>query len=141
MIKTFGEDLITNSPTLAANDIFERGAGRLAHSVIVKGILIAKIFNPDVLPTVSVLSGRVQCLNKEDWKKCKRLCSYLKNTLEDHLVLRWNGKFCVPKWHIDASFAVHEDFRSHTGGILSLSDHGGAIILVCSIPGVPLRQS
>ena len=32
------------------------------------------------------------------------------------------------KWFIDESFATHEDFRSHTGGVLKLSDSRGGFI-------------
>ena len=31
-------------------------------------------------------------------------------------------------WFVDASFAVHEDFRSHTGGLMMMSPDGGAIV-------------
>jgi hypothetical protein len=31
----------------------------------------------------------------------------------------------VIKWHVDASFAVHPDFRSHTGGVMT---YGGGTI-------------
>ena len=32
------------------------------------------------------------------------------------------------KWYVDASFSVHEDFRSHTGGVLKPSLGGDVLI-------------
>ena len=78
---------------------------------------------------MAVLSGRVRDPNLDDWKKLGRLCGYLKNTLEDHLVLRTDdSRLRVVNWFIDASFAVHEDFRSHTSGMTTMLSNGGAII-------------
>ena len=34
----------------------------------------------------------------------------------------------ILKWYMDASFSVHEDFRSHTGGDLKPSEGDGALI-------------
>ena len=51
---------------------------------------------------------------------------YLRCTKDLHLILRYDG-CCIAKWHIDASFAVHSDFRSHSGGVLFLHDKGGGI--------------
>jgi hypothetical protein len=49
---------------------------------------------------------------------------YLKHTQEDVIPVKADGT-CVIKWHIDASFAVHNDFKSHTGGIMTMGQ--GAI--------------
>ena len=125
-----------NSPTPAGLNLFKKGAGELLddkkkeifHTVVAKGIFIAKRSRPDIAPTVAVLSGRVRDPNLDDWKKLGRLCGYLKRTLSDHLVLRVDGDLNFADWFVDASFAVHEDFKSHTGGLMMLSQDGGAII-------------
>ena len=31
------------------------------------------------------------------------------------------------KWYVDASFAVHPDFRSHTGAVMKMGKHGAVI--------------
>ena len=75
---------------------------------------------------ISVLSGRVWDPTKDDWKKLKRLCDYLEGSFKLHLVLKIDEDGVpILKWYVDASFAVHEDFRSHTGGILCPSLQGG----------------
>ena len=59
-----------------------------------------------------------------------------------HLVLNI-GEYGVPilKWYVDASFAVHEDFRSHTGSVLCPSIHGGALISGCIHQKLNARSS
>ena len=46
-----------------------------------------------------------------------------------HLVLKIDADgIPILKWYVDASFCVHEDFCSHTGGVLKPSLEGGALI-------------
>lgn len=33
----------------------------------------------------------------------------------------------LTRWYTDASFAIHDDFKSHSGGAMTLSEAGGAI--------------
>ena len=50
---------------------------------------------------------------------------YLNGTKE--LMLRlWADDLRVVKWYVDASFAVHPDYRSHTGAAMTLGE--GAVI-------------
>jgi hypothetical protein len=50
---------------------------------------------------------------------------YLQLTPFLPLVLGWDGTGDV-KWYVDASFAVHKDMRSHTGGLMTMGQ--GAIV-------------
>lgn len=65
--------------------------------------------------------------NKDDWRKLKSLVDYLKATIDKHLIVRVDKGFNLAKWHIDASFALHENFRSHTSGILTMSSKGACL--------------
>ena len=77
---------------------------------------------------ISVLSGRVRDPTKDNWKKMKLLCDYLEGRFKLHLVLKIDADgIPILKWSVDASFAVHEDFRSHTGGVLKASQQGGGL--------------
>jgi hypothetical protein len=53
-----------------------------------------------------------------------KVVHYLKSTMNDVLTLKADGTRII-KWHVDASFAVHDDFKSHTGGVMTLG--AGAI--------------
>ena len=44
---------------------------------------------------------------------------YLNGTQEKVLTVKAES-MSVIKWFIDVSFAVHDDFKSHTGGIMTL---------------------
>ena len=52
------------------------------------------------------------------------MMKFLKQTVKDQLTLRANGsgELC---WYVDASFAVHPDYRSHTGAVMTMGS--GAI--------------
>lgn len=103
--------------TPASLNLFEKGQGKLLsdvkesfHSVVAKALFICHRSRPDIMPTVSILSRRVRDSNTDDWEKGRRLVRYLNCTREIHLVLRYDG-LNICKWHVDASFAVHPDFR------------------------------
>ena len=55
------------------------------------------------------------------------LVDYLKGTQEKLLVLCINNDIPIAKWYVDAAFAVHPDFRSHTGGLLKFGHASGTI--------------
>ena len=52
------------------------------------------------------------------------MMQFLKQTVKDKLTLRADGSGHL-SWHCDAVFALHDDFRSHTGSTFLMSD--GAI--------------
>ena len=78
MVETIPETLIGNSPSPAGEDLFGQGAGGLLnedlkdkfHTIVAKGLFIAKRSRPDIALVVSVLSSRVRSPNKDDWRKC-----------------------------------------------------------------------
>jgi hypothetical protein len=60
----------------------------------------------------------VKAPNKDDWKKLHRLLKYINGTRKDKLILAADDLH-VLKWYVDAAFAVHPDFKSHTGGSMT----------------------
>ena len=57
--------------------------------------------------------------NTSDYKKLRRVVNYLRGTEKMCLTLEGDDLQII-KWWVDASFAVHEDMRSHTGGTMTL---------------------
>jgi len=53
-----------------------------------------------------------------------RVLKYLNGTRQDKLTLTADDLHVV-KWYVDASFTVHPDFKSHTGGMMTFG--GGAV--------------
>ena len=68
---------------------------------------------------VAFIITRVKAADIDDKKKLKRVLNYLNATQELVLTLESDGTNTI-HWWVDASFAVHHDMKSHTGGMLSL---------------------
>ena len=72
----------------------------------------------DIQPATAFLTTRVRCLDEDDWGKVKRLLRYLKGTLHMPLVLSAD-LLTLSQWWMDAAYAVHHDYRGHTGARMS----------------------
>jgi hypothetical protein len=131
MLEESPESLLVLGPkdtelTPAADDLFAEGTGEpltkdqadLLHRIAAKGLFVCKRARPDTHPTVAVLCPRVRRPIKDDWKKMVRFIRYLNGTRDDKLYLAAKDLHRI-MWHIDASFAVHPDFMSHTGGVMT----------------------
>ena len=108
----------------AAADMFARDHSErsnaekreLHHKMAAKTLFACKRARPDVQPTVSVLCTQVQGPGQGDWNKSVRTVKCSNGTVEDKLTLSATKGVSHAEWFIDAAFAVHPDFRSHTGG-------------------------
>jgi hypothetical protein len=117
----FGEK--DTAPTPATDDLFAEGNGPKLdkkraeefHTFVAKGLFACKRARPDIHTAISALCTRVKSPNEDDWNKLIRLLKYINGTLEDKLILAADDLH-VLKWYYDAAFAVHPDFKSHTGG-------------------------
>jgi hypothetical protein len=89
------------------------------HRLSAKLLYLCKRVRPDLQPTVAYLTTRVTQPNVDDWKKLTRRIQYLHGSKELYLTLEADDGIDI-KWWIDASFAVHPDMRSHTGGTMLL---------------------
>jgi len=86
------------------------------HSAVALALYLAKRGRPDILTVVSLLSTKVQKPTFEDLKKLKRLGAYLNGTKELKLRLSSTGNLSIYTY-VDASYGVHLDGKSHTGGM------------------------
>jgi len=96
----------------------DKSKADIFHSTVAKLLYICKRCRLDIQNTVGFLTTRVSKPDEDDWKKLKRVLQYLRGTIDDKLILG-----CVDigkmKSFVDASFAVHMDMKSHTGGGIS----------------------
>ena len=119
--------------TPAGSDLFHQGSGEELerqrkedfHTFTAKSLFVCKRARPDTQPTVSGLTTRVRCPIEDDWKKLLRLLKYFNGTRKDVLTLSTDNPH-VLKWYVDASFAVHPDFKSHSGAVMTMGK--GAVI-------------
>jgi Reverse transcriptase (RNA-dependent DNA polymerase)/Zinc knuckle len=128
MLAELPDDMDGVSPNSAAAHLFDvneecpkldkKGAEQF-HHLVAKLLFLCKRSRPDIQPVVAFLSTRVQAPDEDDYKKLARLMRYIRGTEDMVLTLEGDGMNVV-KWWADASFAVHADFKSHTGGAMSL---------------------
>jgi hypothetical protein len=88
------------------------------HSAAAKMLYLSKRVRADCLCATMFLT-RVQCATQQDWLKLQRLLKYLNATRSVGTILKCTHLKQV-RAHVDASFAVHEDMKSHTGVWITL---------------------
>jgi hypothetical protein len=89
------------------------------HTYVAKTLFLCKRARPDLQTTVAFLCTRVKSCDIDDYKKLKRMIQFIRATKDDYLTLSANSLHNV-RWWVDASYAVHPDMKSHTGGAMSL---------------------
>jgi hypothetical protein len=113
---------------VAPNDLFivNKDAEKLSeegtmafHNLVAKMLYVSKRDRPDVSMAIAFLTTRVRAPDVDDWRKLSCLMEYLRVNRLHPLILSANGSG-VLMWYVDASFAVHPNMRSHTGGGLTM---------------------
>ena len=92
-------------------------------SVVCKLLYVALRGRPDILLAVVFLASHVSRATLQDQTKLKRLLEYLYGTYDLPLILGADDIHTLYTF-VDASYAVHEDMKSHTGGVITFG-HGG----------------
>ena len=87
--------------------------------LVMQGLYLSQRGRPDIRTSIAFLCSRLNNPDEDDYKKLTRLFRYLRGTKELVLTLRANVDGIV-RWWIDASYAVHNDMKGHTGATLSL---------------------
>jgi hypothetical protein len=97
--------------------------GQQFHSVTAKLLYVALRARMDLLLPIGFLSTRVSKSTQEDQAKLRRVLEYIKSSLDKTYTLGVDQLTTLRTW-VDASYAVHPDMRSHTGGVMSLGRGG-----------------
>ena len=127
---------ISNGPSItpAGSNLFKvnNNAEKLSkdkadqfHRSVAQLLFLSKRARPDLQTAVAFLCTRVKEPDVDDAKKLARVMRHLRKTVFLPLSLGWDGTGNI-YWSVDASFAVHNDMKSHTGGVMSLG--AGALI-------------
>ena len=111
----------------AKSKALTRDKSELFHSTVAKGLFVCKRGRPDIQPTIAILCTRVKGPSETDWQKMLRMLKYLNGTKTKKLRLGAGGCINVIKWYVDASFAVHPDYKSHTGSVMQFAGGRGAV--------------
>ena len=92
-------------------------------SVVCKLLYVALRGRPDILLSVVFLASRVSKATVQDQTKLKRLLEYLFGTYDLPLTLGADDIQTMYTF-VDAAFAVHDDMKSHTGGVITFGRGG-----------------
>ena len=91
----------------------------LFHTIVAKLLFLCKRGRPDIQTAIAFLTTRVKKPDEDDQKKLHRVIRYLRLTSDLVLTLEADDTGVI-RWWIDAAFAVHNDMKSHTGGVMSM---------------------
>ena len=119
----------------ATADLFKEDTGKklneaereIFHRTVAKALFMCKRARLDIQPVVAVLCTRVQGPGRNDWNRLVRMMKYLNGTINDELVLNADYGVGSIEWYVDASFAVHPDFKSHTGAVMRFTGGKGGV--------------
>jgi hypothetical protein len=126
-IDEFMGEIKKSSPTPATKDLFDikenspklnKSKSENFHSIVAKLLYVSKRARADIQLPVAFLCTRVTKSTEQDWKKLQRVLEYLYGTIDDVLIIGADDITTIQTW-VDASYAVHEDMKSHTGGTIS----------------------
>jgi hypothetical protein len=87
--------------------------------IVMQLLYLSQRARPDIHTAVSFLCGRLTKPDEDDYKKLAHVVKYLDSTTNLPLVLASDDTGRI-FWWVDASYAVHTDMKSHTGGTMSL---------------------
>ena len=91
--------------------------------LVMQGLYLSQRGRPNICTAISFLCGRLHSPDEDDYKKLTRMIRYLHGT-KDLILTLWANNDGIVRWWIDASYAVHEDMKGHTGATLSLGKGG-----------------
>ena len=80
---------------------------------------MCKRAHPDLQLTVAFLTTRVECPDKDDWKKLVHMLEYINSTIDLILTLGVDSSSKIYWWE-DLAYVVHTTCRSHTGYMMSI---------------------
>ena len=100
------------------SDRLDEKKSEIFHSVTAKLLYITKRARPDIETGIAFMTTRVLKSTEEDWRKLKRIITFLKYTIDDVRIIGAKSMDTIYTW-VDAAFAVHSNMRSQTGGTMS----------------------
>jgi hypothetical protein len=113
--------LTINESERLSGDEFE-----IYRSCVMSIMYLAKRVRPDLLFVVNFLAKRIHCSTKDDNEKLMHNLRYINGTKT--MGINFNAVTCedgvkrlIVKVYIDAAYALHENFKSHSGLVVMVS--------------------
>jgi hypothetical protein len=111
----------------AKSKLLDVERAKIFHTFVMKGMFLCKRGRQDIQPGIAFLATRTTEPTEKDWAKLIKLLVFLKRTKDDVASMKADDTQTI-KWCVDASFAVHKDFKSHTGATMTMGEG-----VLCSI--------
>jgi hypothetical protein len=131
-IEESGMKIERTAATPAKKDLFDvddsaaalgKEEAEVFHSVIAKLLYVSLRARMDILLPIIFLCTRVSKSTIEDQAKLKRVLEYIYGTMDLTHTLGADDLSAFRTW-VDASYAIHPDMKSHTGGVTSFGTGG-----------------
>jgi hypothetical protein len=103
--------------------LLNKDEAEVFHSVVAKLLYVSLRARMDLLLAIGLLCTRVSKSTKQDQAKLKRVLEYINETMDLEYTLGADDLEKIRTW-VDASYAVHPDMKSHTGGVISFGTGG-----------------
>ena len=100
-------------------------------SLVMAYLYVCTRARPDIFLAISFLCTRAKSPTKGDEQKLRRICAYIVNTADLVMVFTPSVEMQVVSW-VDASYAVHEDAKSHSGTVISAGLERGSPVFIRS---------
>ena len=126
-LASYGENIKTVK-TPAKQDLFkidkeswelDEKQSDLFHHIVAKLLFVAKRARLDIDLAISFLCTRVSCSTVQDWEKLGRVLGYIQGSLDLPRIIGTDNMQTMHTW-VNASYAIHNDMRGHTGGVISM---------------------
>ena len=132
ILEEFPEEIVSTKTTPAADHLFKirdedearplpEEQATTFHRTVAKLVFVQARARRDIQTAVAFLTTRVKNPDEDDWGKLKRVLQYLKGTMNMPLVISADT-MTLPRWWVDASYAVHADCRGQTGAMVSFGN-------------------
>ena len=116
--KTAGKHLFTVRDDNTRHAFLKKKA-QIFHRTVVQILFLATRSHHEGRTALTFLLTRVKDPNKDGWAKLRHLLRYLKRNPALGLTLEISNISLI-HWWVGASFAIHPDFKNHTGSSMSL---------------------
>ena len=126
-IEAFGEKITWKATSAAKRNLFDTEFKNVLlveerrvvlHSIVQKLLYVGNRGRPDIQTAIAFLCTRVSKATEGDWAKLRRVLEYLKCTIDLPRIIGADNFDTLLTW-VDVSYGVHEDAKSHTGGLMS----------------------
>ena len=121
----YGLDLFASPDSLPARD------AKMYVSVVMSLVYTCTRGRPDIFLPISYLCTKAKAPTQDDERKLRLVCTYLLNTIDLTLAFTPDSDMKIVSW-IDASYAIHQDAKGHTGVIISMGNNKGSPIFLRS---------